>query len=637
MYLTNIPINCNKFHRIKDKRLILDELRAFDADRVFLNFEDDLDGHILVYDNKEYQRQISYMGEACAFFKQHGYEVGAWFWGFKFDEGFGFTEIKTLKGSHTKGYACPSDAQFVETFGNCLRDVAKTGVDIILLNDDVRFGMWDGFGCLCKNHLAMICDLLGEQLEEEDLKKRILDGGKNKYRDAFLAANKASLENYARKMRKAVDEVNPDIRLGFAACMSSWDIDGDAYGLSKIFAGKTKPLLRLIGAPYWMVGKAWGNNLQDVVELERMEASWNDLSDIELIAEGDAYPRPRINCAANYLEGFDTALRASGELDGILKICVDYVSNVGYEKGYLKQYVKNKPVYNEIEKHFLHKKHTGIRVYESRNKVAAMQIPNALGGQSDMQDVFFSSAARMLAANAIPTVYDGCESVGIAFGENAYSLKEENFKNGLVIDALAAKILKDKGIDVGIDAFGAGMPIKYQYFCDEDNYVIANKCIVYGTNINSRCKVLSYGSNDLEKADIPFCFLYENDNRQKFLVFNCNAKDSERLLKHQGNAKMIAENAEWLCGRKLPAFCYGHPNLYMQCKEDERQLVIGIWNFFEDEAIEPVVKLGAEYRKAEILCGEGKLCGDSVQLDDIPPFGFRAIVLEKTVRVADLV
>jgi hypothetical protein len=100
---------------------------------------------------------------------------------------------------------------------------------------------------------------------------------------------------------------------------------------------------------------------------------------------------------------------------------------------------------------------------------------------------------------------------------------------------------------------------------------------------------------------------------------------------------MIAENAEWLCGRKLPAFCYGHPNLYMQCKEDERQLVIGIWNFFEDEAIEPVVKLGAEYIKAEILCGEGKLCGDSVQLDDIPPFGFRAIVLEKTVRPADRV
>jgi hypothetical protein len=547
--------------------------------------------------------------------------------------------MRSISGAELKEFVCPSDREFVKFATDYISDIARCGVSLILFDDDFRYGfLSDAPCCLCDNHIALIGSMTGESLTREELYVHITSGGKNKFRDAYLKTNGDLFRAFAKSIRMAVDRVDPSIRVGACACMSSWDLDGtDAYEIAKILAGGTKPFVRLIGAPYWMVGKAWGNNLQDVVELERMEASWNDLSDIELIAEGDAYPRPRINCAANYLEGFDTALRASGELDGILKICVDYVSNVGYEKGYLKQYIKNKPVYNEIEKHFSNKKHTGIRVYESRNKVAAMQIPNALGGQSDMQDIFFSSAARMLAANAIPTVYDGCESVGIAFGENAYSLKEENFKNGLVIDALAAKILKDKGIDVGIDAFGAGMPIKYQYFCDEDNYVIANNCIVYGTNINSRCKVLSYGSNDLEKADIPFCFLYENDNRQKFLVFNCNAKDSERLLKHQGNAKMIAENAEWLCGRKLPAFCYGHPNLYMQCKEDERQLVIGIWNFFEDEAIEPVVKLGAEYRKAEILCGEGKLCGDSVQLDDIPPFGFRAIVLEKTVRPADRV
>ena len=39
MYLVNIPINCDKFHRTKNKDLILDELKAFDADRVFLNFK----------------------------------------------------------------------------------------------------------------------------------------------------------------------------------------------------------------------------------------------------------------------------------------------------------------------------------------------------------------------------------------------------------------------------------------------------------------------------------------------------------------------------------------------------------------------------------------------------------------------
>ena len=50
MYLVSIPINCDKFHRTKDKETLLDELRGFDADRVFLNFETVLDGQILLYD-----------------------------------------------------------------------------------------------------------------------------------------------------------------------------------------------------------------------------------------------------------------------------------------------------------------------------------------------------------------------------------------------------------------------------------------------------------------------------------------------------------------------------------------------------------------------------------------------------------
>ncbi len=628
MYLVSVPINCNKFHRIKNKQLILDELRAFDANRVMLNFENALDGHILLYKEEEYKRQIDYMKEACDFFKQHGYEVGAWFWGLQFDEAFDFVKIKTVNGNCPKHFACPTDERFLEMFQNCLKDVARTGVDIILLNDDVRFGQWGGFGCLCENHVEMICNQLGERIGEDRLKKLILSGGKNKYRDAFLKANKISLENYAIKMRQAVDEVNSDIRLGFCACLSSWDIDGDAFKLSRLFAGKTKPMLRLIGAPYWATGKAWGNTLQDVVELERMEACWNPYPDIELIAEGDAYPRPRFNCAANYLEGFDTAIRASGELDGILKICVDFVSNVGYESGYMKQYIKNKPVYQEIEKHFSNKKHTGIRVYENKNKAAIMQLPNALGGSSDMEDVFFSSAARVLAANAIPTVYDGSGVTGIAFGENAYGLTEQNLNKGLIIDALAAKILSDRGIDVGIDAFGESISIKYQYFCDDDNFVIASSN-AYDIKVNSKCKIISYGANELEKTDIPFCYLYKNSNGQKFLVFNCNAKESEHLLKHYANAKIIADNTPWLSGERLPAYCYGNPNLYIQCKEDDEQLVIGIWNFFEDEAIDPVIQLAREYQKAEFLCGSGTFCGDKVCLADIPPYGFRGIVLKK--------
>ena len=113
------------------------------------------------------------------------------------------------------------------------------------------------------------------------------------------------------------------------------------------------------------------------------------------------------------------------------------------------------------------------------------------------------------------------------------------------------------------------------------------------------------------------------------MVFNCDGKKSEKLLKHYANARVIADNTEWLSGNKLPAFCCGNPNLYMQCKEDDRSTVIGLWNFFEDEALEPVIQLGWKYESVEFFGGAGRLCADTVRLSDIPPFSFCGIVLTK--------
>ena len=82
--------------------------------------------------------------------------------------------------------------------------------------------------------------------------------------------------------------------------------------------------------------------------------------------------------------------------------------------------------------------------------------------------------------------------------------------------------------------------------------------------------------------------------------------------------------------QKAACLLLRQPNLYLQCKEDKKYLVIGIWNFFEDEAIEPVIRLAKEYDRAEFLFGSGTLLGDRAVLSDIPPYGFRGIVLEKS-------
>lgn len=406
--------------------------------------------------------------------------------------------------------------------------------------------------------------------------------------------------------------------------MTSWDIDGtDAYELSKILAGDTKPLVRLIGAPYWAVKKSWGNSLQDVIELERMESAWTKINDIEIMAEGDVNPRPRTLCPASYLEGFDTAIRASGCTDGIMKYGLDYISNADYETGYAKFHERNREVYTKIDKMFRTKTHCGIRVYESMKKVSDMVMPTKVNNEVNIQDLFFSKAARTLAYNTIPTVYEGDGICGIVFDENARNMPLEAIQNGLILDIAAAEILAERGIDVGIERIGEATTGFEEHFIEDNNHILTFGATFYDIKLKNTAEILS----DVETGSgrIPMSFRYENASGNRFLVLNINTRsDSDNILKHYARSRQYAEQIKWLSGQKLPAYAYGNPALYIQCKQGKGALAVGLWNFCADIAIEPIVELNKEYQKIEFINCDGRFEGDRVYLTDIPPFGFVA-------------
>jgi len=376
-----------------------------------------------------------------------------------------------------------------------------------------RIQVWD----VCENHLAYMENTLGEKLPENVIDEYLISGSENKYRSAWLKANKYFMLKFAEDMRNCLDEINPKIRFGACSCISVWDFDGaDSIEISKTLAGKTKPFIRLIGAPYWAVNKGWGNRLQDVIELERMELAWCADEDIEIFGEGDAFPRPRFNCPASYLEGFDTALRADGGFDGILKYAIDYTSNANYENGYVKRHIENKEIYKEIDAVFKNKKAVGVRVYESMKKFEHMDVPEAANGKN-LAEMFFSPAARMLASCSIPTVYEGSGLCGIVFGENAKYIPDEALKNGLIIDARAAEILCEKGIDVGIESRTelSFKKLSEEYFADENEYVpVYLKSGTYNMKLKSSAKVQSYLIDGDEKY--PASYIYENADGQLF-------------------------------------------------------------------------------------------------------------------------
>ena len=135
---------------------------------------------------------------------------------------------------------------------------------------------------------------------------------------------------------------------------------------------------------------------------------------------------------------------------------------------------------------------------------------------------------------------------------------------------------------------------------------------------------------------IPMSYLYENCEGERFLVLNVEASNvvfdnTMKLLEQQARGRQIADNMEWLTGgKRLTAYSYGNPFLYMIAKEKGNKLSVGLWNFFADPVFEPLVELGEDYSSIRCINGsEGVVVGRTVRLSQIPAFGFAAFELTK--------
>ena len=591
----------------------IDNLKKIGADYVFLGLG------TLIVDPQKHEKLISLLNEYVPRLQSAGFKVGLWIWAFMIPEENNYTHITSPNGKVSAEEVCPSDEEFCSFAYERIRALAGTKPDMIMFDDDFRYGFIDcGLGCTCKNHRKYMSEVLGEEIPEKDLGRLIFGGGRNKYRSAYLKANGYYFRRFAKLSRDAVDSVDSNIRLGPCACMSTWDFDGvSAAELSRIMAGNTKPFLRLIGAPYWSYLRGWGNRLQDVIELERMESSWCD-DDIELLAEGDCYPRPRFTCSANQLEGFDMALRASGCLDGIHKYVFDYLADPDYEPGYVRKHLENVPLYNAIDRCFDGKTPVGVRVWEHMTKFEDMRVPYYYDGKDDVQNAFFSPAARMLAAHAIPSVYDGLGTVGIAFGENAKYLEPSALDGGLILDVTAAQILEDSGVDVGLASVGDAFNSPREYFVEKKRYVHAFNCPARKISVKHGVKVESKffdGENEYVGS-----YSYENKKGQKFLVFAFEGYNmSEHAFKQYARGEQIV-NAIAEMGKRLPAQMLGNPDCYMLCKDGQDSRAVFIGNFFSDECMNTTVTLDGEYKTVEFINCTGKLKGNLVMIDRINPY-----------------
>ncbi len=422
-------------------------------------------------DRKKLEAIRERLAENITYYTENGLEVGVWINGL----GHGgmlahevsarvgdYTRIRGLgNGGESDDSFCPLDPRFVAMYREYVRVLAEAGAKMIQIDDDLRISMHGpvAIGCACPLHMAEFnrraaeAGLADHERTREELAAELFSGRPTPLRAVWLGLMGDTLKDFCAALREELDSVDPTVRMGHCACLSTWDTDGvDSITLSRILAGSTRPFLRLIGAPYWNNGHSFGTvNLASIVDLERMQFAWcrEYAPDIELMSEGDVYPRPRYNTPSSYLEGFHQALIADGSPD-ILKYMLDYTYDTGYETGYIRRHCRTKVLRDCIAEAFRDTEPAGIYVFEEMRKLADMDCTGIPEGPLSYR--LMPAAANFAEALSLPIsfVRSPYTKTAMLVGENAKYAPDEMCRMPLILDCAAARILTERGFDVGL-------------------------------------------------------------------------------------------------------------------------------------------------------------------------------------------
>ena len=166
-----------------------------------------------------------------------------------------FVRIKRANGTLAPFSSCPLDKTFREHFADCVALFARIAKpSFIITEDDYSIiASAPGNGCFCDLHLDKFSKRMGKEYTREELSAVLSERTPSaleiikKWRELM----KDTLVDFAREIRKKLDEVSPEIPVGYmqAGCA---DAEGDCtYEICKALAGdKHIPFSRLYGTFY---------------------------------------------------------------------------------------------------------------------------------------------------------------------------------------------------------------------------------------------------------------------------------------------------------------------------------------------------------------------------------------------------
>ncbi len=623
-----IPIS---IEQNQNRQLTVKRLRDMGAKRVFLSID-----RLPFYKGDYLRKKLEIVADAKNYYENAGFEVAFWTLSFGFGGGEAhynreiakeFTPIRSIEGKDANGAFCPTNQKFLDALLFGLKELAKLKPKIIMLDDEMCLSVRPGIGCACDNHLAMLKNELGKDIELCDIENKVFCGKPNKYRKAWFKVMGKTMRDFCSAVREAIDSVDSSIRVGFCAGYTSWDFEGaDANTLTKILAGDQKPFLRYTGAPYWVEANRFPRITQaSIIESVRMQKNWVG-DDVEAFIEGDSFPRHRFSTSAAQCEIFDLALRGFCGFDS-LKYPFCYSMQPDYDSGYYNSQANNKAMFNALKN--TSGEYVGLRVYEYMSKIENADLPDEyMGHKILMERFYFPHAQKFLSNCGIPTVYSTSGVCGVTFGENARYIEESDLKNGMILDLKAALILKQRGIDVGLKSYKKLDKTVCEWHAEDKSTVELYPCgPIYELELSGDAKPQGYfkSIDIIEDYSFPSCYYYENKNGQRFFVYAWSGfeqRNDSVMFNCYYRSEQIQKAIELLTGDKLDVTADVHPHLYSLCKKDKNTVYAVYFNIHPDQINDFRVKTKNNIKDISVFGANIiEKTDNCIVIDKIAPFG----------------
>ena len=468
---------------------------------------------------------------------------------------------------------CPLDQDFKDVLCNNIVTVVSIAKPfMVIMEDDYTLGH-AGFGCFCPLHLAEFAKRQRHNYSREDLYTIFskVTPESIRLRRAWAELSRDSLVNLATFIRHEVDKFEPQTRI--LLCQpGSADFQGDlTEAVTRAFAGKTRPAVRLYGTTY---GNDYAENLPETI-FHALYGSQHLPDDFELYHESDTFPHTRFFMSSAKIKSLMTAAFAYG-IDDSRFHPVQNTDNLLEEVGYLnmfkneikrfnsiKEAVKDcnldgcEIVYNPFE-HIVDAYGKGSnRRYAWANITGRLGIPHT--SSNGKVKMVSGNTVELMSDDAIMELLSGSVFLD---GRAAYSLCQRGFKEFIGADVLPG--VQPEFLYEGIRDVAYFQNIKGRIMYNFLIFVVATEG---GEFVQLKpfedANIITDFLDGEEKPVTPGMIQYENKlgGRVAITAFDLNNNSSSAVINYK-KKEIMRQTIEWLGHEPLPVFVKDMPNMF---------------------------------------------------------------------------